>query len=456
MTIREEIGTIAIVDDDADIRAALRQMLQIENFRAVDFADGGNALAVIDGAFPGIVMTDLRMPGMDGSVLFERLHAIDPELPVIMMSGHGDIATAVDLVKRGAYDFQSKPFDNDALIATVRRALEKRSLVMENRQLRAQPVSREREAIVGDSPVIEAFRQTLGQLAQADIDVLITGESGSGKSLAADTLHRRSPRGRKTMIAVDCGALPTEDAESLLFGHVSGAFIGAQFPRTGQLLRADGSTLFLDHVDSLTLGLQTRILHTLENRSVQPIGVNQSQTSNFRTISASSGNVDSLVSAGRFDRSLYFRLSQYRLDMPPLRARKGDVIVLFRSFLAAASADLGHDTPSLSPAVWRKLQDHDWPGNVRELRSFAANVALGLGDPAAATVTGQQRGSDMGLKAAIAVFEADLIRSALDRCRGDIAATTAALRLPRKTFYDKIARHSINPNDYRPRRSRTE
>lgn len=439
---------IAIVDDEADIRAALRQMFEIENLKVIEFADGESALASIDAAFDGIVISDLRMPVMDGGALFNRLRQIDPELPVIMMSGHSDVATAVDLVKRGAYDFLSKPFDGSAMMAAVRRALEKRMLVLENRQLRNMPTSRDKNEILGESPQIEQFRQTLRQLATADIDVLIMGESGTGKSLSAETLHRRSARGRRAMINVDCAALHGDQAESMLFGHISGIFAGAQFPRIGQILRADGGMLFLDHVDALAPKLQTRLLQSLEDRSVLAMGANQSQASNFRSISSSSADIDHLMEVGEFDRSLYFRLAAFRLELPPLRARTGDAQLLFRIFLAEASAELNRDPPQLSSAIWRKLTDHDWPGNIRELRSFAASVAIGL-DTSPVRTAIAQTGDAGGLKDMVAAFEADMIRNILDQNNGDIADSLAALGLPRKTFYDKLARHGIDPNHYR-------
>jgi two-component system, NtrC family, C4-dicarboxylate transport response regulator DctD len=391
---------------------------------------------------------------MDGSGLFNRLLRCDPELPVIMISGHGDIATAVDLVQRGAYDFLSKPFASDSLLASVRRALEKRALVLENRSLRDNPVASANGAILGESPEIERLRQTLKQLAQADIDVLITGETGVGKSLIADTLHRRSPRARKAMVTVNCSALPSEQAESLLFGHVSGAFAGAQFPRSGQLLIADGSTLFLDHVDGLPRTLQARIQQAMETRTVLPVGGNQPQASQFRTISATDANLDSKVEGGEFDRSLFFRLGAFRLEVPPLRDRRDGIIVLFRAFLVEATEQLKCDTPMLSPSIWNRLQNYDWPGNVRELRSFAANVALGLGEADAVKRPMQPRDDQPGLKEAISEFEADTIRNMLDVHGGDITATIAALKLPRKTFYDKLARYAINPNEYRLLKSR--
>lgn len=446
-----KINTVAVVDDEAYIRSALRQMLDLENFSAIEFADAESALARIDATFPGIVISDLRMPGLDGSALFNHLFRCDPELPVIMMSGHGDIATAVDLVRRGAYDFLAKPFDGNALIASVRRALDKRALVLENRSLRNQPVSWANGAILGESPAIEKVRQTLTQLAQADIDVLISGESGSGKSLVAAALHNRSPRGRKAMITVDCNALPAEHADSLLFGHVSGAFANAQFPRTGQLLLADGSTLFLDHVDGLPQSLQLRIQQALERRSFTPVGASQRRACNFRTISAITADPDTIVERGGFDRSLYYQLGAYRLSLPPLRDRGDDVFILFRAFLAEAAAELNRAPPTLTPSIWRRLQDHHWPGNVRELRSFAANVVCGVGEPDAQQATNVDR---VDLRATVAAFEADVIRAALDQHRGDIASVLEALQLPRKTLYDKLARHSIDPNDYRSGRSR--
>ena len=452
-----KVTTIAIVDDEADIRSALCQMFALEQLTPIAFDNAASALALIDSEFPGIVIADLRLPGLDGSTLFDRLARCDREIPVIMMSGHGDIGIAVDLVRRGAYDFLSKPFDVDALIASVRRALETRALVLENRQLRALPAIPARGPIIGESPVIERLRETLVQLAQTDIDVLIIGESGVGKSLIAAALHRLSPRARKVMTTVHCDALPSDHAESLLFGHVSGAVAGAQFPRTGQLVLADGGTLLLDHIEGLPRGLQARLQQALEQRAVLPIGGSQPQTSRFRTISATSADLELMMASGAFDRSLYFRLGGYRLEIPPLRARPGDVVVLFRAFLTAASADLDREPPMLSPSVWRRLQDHDWPGNVRELRSFAASVATGLRDPAAAVRPAIADAAQGGLKEAIAAFEADLIRGALDRHRGDITATLDELRLPRKTFYDKLAKYAISPREYRssgPLRSR--
>lgn len=437
---------VAIVDDEAEVRAALRQLLEIEGLIPLEFSGGEQALAQIDADFAGVVIADLRMPGMDGGGLFNRLARLDPELPVIMISGHGDIAIAVDLVRHGAYDFLSKPFDADHLLATVRRALDKRALALENRALRQPQLVAGAGALLGESREMDQFRLTVDQLVQADIDVLITGESGTGKSLAASILHRRSPRARKAMITVDCRALPGEQAESLLFGHVSGAFPGAQFPRTGQLLLADAGTLLLDHVEGLPSPLQTRLQQALEQGAIMPVGGNQAQSSRFRALSATSADIDGMARDGTFLPSLFFRLGGYRLSIPSLRERGDDSVILFRAFLIEEGAKLGRDPPALTPAIWRRLKDHDWPGNVRELRSFAANVALGLGESGTAPAEPPPTG---GLKSALARFESDTIRAALKRNNGDVAATTAELDLPRKTFYDKLNRRDIDPSEYR-------
>lgn len=443
---------VAIVDDEADVRQALCELLALEQFVPIEFADANQALQQVNADFPGVVITDLRMPGIDGTGLFNRLSRLDPELPVIVISGHGDIATAVDLVRRGAYDFLAKPFDAERLIATVRRALDKRALTLENRTLRQSVSSSEAGTLLGESREIEQLRLTIDQLVQADIDVMITGESGTGKSLVADILHRRSPRVRKPMVTLDCRALPETQAESLLFGHVSGAFHGAQFPRTGQLQYANAGTLFLDHVDGLPPALQRRLQQALEDGSAIPVGGNQPQATRFRCLSATSAELEAQSRDGIFLASLYFKLGAFRITLPPLRDRRDDAIFLFREFLLEEAERLKRGPPALTAAVWRHLKNHDWPGNIRELRGFAARVALGLTEAGTADPDCATKSAGNNLKDAVARFEHDAICMALERNQGDVSATISELGLPRKTFYDKLTRFGINPADYRPAR----
>ncbi|MFM6853463.1 MAG: sigma-54-dependent transcriptional regulator, partial [Sphingopyxis sp.] len=249
MTTPHHCTHVAVVDDEPAVRAAIAQTIELDGLTPLPFASAESALAAIDAQFAGVIIADLRMPGMDGAGLFNRMIARDPDLPIIMISGHGDIETAVDLVRRGAYDFLPKPFGAGALLASVRRALEKRSLVLDNRRLRARVPVAATSALWGESRAMEQVRATIAQLATADIDTLIHGETGTGKTMVAAAIHRRSKRASKPLVTVDCGALPLTLPDSELFGHVSGAFPGAQFPRTGQLSLANGATLLLDGVD---------------------------------------------------------------------------------------------------------------------------------------------------------------------------------------------------------------
>jgi two-component system, NtrC family, C4-dicarboxylate transport response regulator DctD len=438
---------VAVVDDEADLRAALCETLTLEDLETIDFAGVTDALKVINTDFPGIVITDLRMPERDGRALFDHLAKLDPELPVIILSGHGDMETAVDLVRRGAYDFLAKPFDVNALLISVRRALEKRALVLENRTLRDVRAVRGESAFLGDSEAAKQVRATLDQLAQADIDVLIEGEIGTGKTLAAGWLHRHSARARRPLVAVDCAALPPDHADSILFGHVSGAHAGAASPRSGQVVLANGGTLFLDNIDRLDMRLQTGLLRVIDQGNVIPVGGTQPMATQFRAVAATSVNLDQLAGYGNFSAALFFRLAGFRLSLPPLRARRDDVYPMFRAFLAEEAAQLDRDLPVVTAEIWRWLGEHDWPGNTRELRNFARTVVLGL--PLNMQRADAAPVEDAGLRDAVARFEAETIRATLIRASGDAAEAIAALKLPRKTFYDKLTRYKIDISAYR-------
>ncbi len=444
---------VAVVDDEADVRTALCETLALEGLETVNFASVADALKVVDADFPGIVITDLRMPERDGRALFDHLSKLDPELPVIILSGHGDMKTALDLVRRGAYDFLAKPFDVNALLMSVRRALEKRALVIENRALRDVRTVRGESAFLGDSKAAKQVRATLEQLAGADIDVLIEGEIGTGKTLAAGWLHRHSARARRPLVTVDCAALAPDRADSILFGHASGAHAGAAGPRSGQVVLANGGTLFLDNIDRLDMRLQTGLLRVIDQCNVIPVGGTQPMATQFRTVAATSVNLDQLAGYGNFSAALFFRVAGFRLSLPPLRARRDDVYPMFRAFLAEEAAQLDRDLPVMTTEIWRWLGEHCWPGNTRELRNFARTVVLGL------PLTMQRADAlsspeDRGLRDAVAHFEAETIRAALSRAEGDAAAAIAALKLPRKTFYDKLTRYRIDISSYREGRRR--
>jgi two-component system C4-dicarboxylate transport response regulator DctD len=438
-------GQVVFVDDEAEIRHANVQSLELAGFEVTALDSARAALAAVDRDFPGAVVTDIRMPETDGLALFGRLRELDPDLPVILITGHGDIAMAVGAMRDGAYDFLAKPYPAERLVDSVRRAVEKRRLVIENRRLKAQLEEADDLAFLGDTPEMERLRGTVRDVADADVDVLVLGETGSGKEVVAEALHRWSRRRAKPLVALNCGALPESVIESELFGHEAGAFTGAQKRRIGRIEHADGGTLFLDEVESMPAALQVKLLRVLEERAVEPLGTNERRSLDLRVIAATKTDLAAASQEGRFRADLYYRLNVVTLRIPPLRERRADIPLLFAHFLARAAERFRRDPPPLSEAVRRHLLDHDWPGNVRELAHFADRAALGLAgiDAPAPPET------PASLPERVERYEASLLREALAAHKGDVRATTEALGLPRKTFYDKLTRHGIDPNSYR-------
>jgi len=436
---------VAFVDDDADLRRANAHSLELAGHDVRLFDGAAAALKAIGPDFPGVVVSDLRMPGMDGMELFRALHEADPDLPVIFITGHGDVATAVAAIRDGAYDFITKPYPPDALLRSIARALEQRRLCLENRRLRREA---ERAAassvLLGQSPAIEQLRRTIDQLGDTEVDILIEGETGTGKTLVATLLHRTSRRRGRPLATVDCGALPVSLIDSELFGHVAGAFPGAQHSRTGRIEAAEFGTLFLDEIDALPLGVQPKLLRAIEDRVITPLGANEARAVDVRVVAASTGDLRRMAAEGRFLAPLLYRLNGVVLRLPPLRERREDVPLLFDHFLQDAALRLKRDAPAMTAAHWATLADHDWPGNVRELIHYAERVVLGLDDrslgPNADGATLADR---------VAQFEAAQLRKALADHDGRVGAAIAALGLPRKTFYDKLKRHGIDPAMWR-------
>jgi two-component system C4-dicarboxylate transport response regulator DctD len=289
----------------------------------------------------------------------------------------------------------------------------------------------------------------LRQLADADVDVLVEGETGSGKDVVANILHRWSPRAARPFVAVNCGALPETIIESELFGHEPGAFTGAQRKRIGRIEHANGGTLFLDEIEAMAPALQVRLLRAIEAREITPIGTNEVRKVDIRVVAASKADLRQLVNQGTFREDLYYRLHVVAVRIPPLRERKADIPLLFGHFLARAAKRFRREQPIVNEIVRRHLSEHDWPGNVRELIHYAERVALGLheGQPLAQATDAAQ-----SLPQRIEAYEADLIREALTVHHGDVQATITALGIPRKTFYDKLHRHGIDQTLYRARK----
>ncbi len=448
------MGTVYLVDDDSQLRKAMRQTLELEGMTVMPFPKAELALDALEENFDGVIVTDVRMPGMDGLQFFEHVRKIDADLPVILITGHGDVPMAVSALQNGAYDFISKPFPAERMVESVRRALEKRKLVMENRALkRAAEQSIDDMPLIGQTPAMERLRNTLRHIADTDVDVLVAGETGSGKEVVATALHRWSKkRSQGNFVALNCGALPETVIESELFGHEAGAFTGAQKKRIGRIEYSSGGTLFLDEIESMPPALQVKMLRVLEMREVSPVGSNEERSVDIRVVAAAKVDLGDAEQRKDFREDLYYRLNVVTLSIPPLRERRADIPLLFSHFVSKASSRFGIPVPQISASVSRHLNEHQWPGNVRELGHFAERVVLGLeGGQAAASTPLPRDDVTATLGERMDRQEADIIRETLEKHQGDVAETIAALGIARKTFYDKLQRHSINRSDYVPR-----
>ncbi|MBX9466400.1 MAG: sigma-54 dependent transcriptional regulator [Rhizobium sp.] len=438
---------IILVDDDAGLRRATRQTLELAGYAVRDFGAAAQALAQLSRESEAVVVTDIRMAGMDGLELFARIQSLDSDLPVLLITGHGDVDMAVRALHDGAYDFIAKPFPADRLVQSIARATEKRRLVLENRRLReAATATPDDLPLIGQTPAMEHLRQTLRQIADTDVDVLIAGETGSGKEVVATLLHRWSRRTRGNFVALNCGALPETVIESELFGHEPGAFTGAQKKRVGRIEHASGGTLFLDEIESMPLSTQVKMLRVLEMREVSPLGTNEVRPVDLRIVAAAKLDLGNPTERGEFREDLYYRLNVVTISIPPLRERRADIPLLFAHFAARAAERFRREIPAMTGDVHRHLENHDWPGNVRELSHFAERVVLGITPPP--KPNSQQGSGGLTLLKQMERHEAELIREALRSTKGDVRSTIETLGIPRKTFYDKLQRHGINRADF--------
>jgi two-component system C4-dicarboxylate transport response regulator DctD len=439
----DQPSSVILLDDDRDLLKATQQTLELAGFQVQAFTAAADALAMLDQRFNGVVVSDIRMPGIDGLQFFQRLHNLDSDIPVILMTGHGDIPMAVKAIQDGVYDFITKPFAAERLAHSVRHAAEKRKLVMENRALREAAGEAENGLpLIGQTPAMEWLRHTLRQIADTDVDVLVTGETGCGKEVVATLLHHWSRRAANNFVALNCSTLPESIIESELFGHEQGAFTGAQKRRLGRIEHAHGGTLFLDEIESMPPSVQVQMLRVLEMREVTPLGTNEVRPVDLRIVAAAKVDLSDPAQRGGFREDLYYRLNVVTLTIPPLRERRADIPMLFGYFTERAAARFQRPVPVVSASVHRYLRDHLWPGNVRELSHFAERFVLGLDRETQESVKG--RSEDMlPLPERLERFEATIIRDTLENHDGDVRRTIEALGIPRKTFYDKLQRHGI-------------
>ncbi|MCC9006206.1 sigma-54-dependent transcriptional regulator [Pseudomonas putida] len=449
-TLIDSQAQVILVDDDPHLRQALSQTLDLAGLKVVALADAQGLAERIEADWPGVVVSDIRMPGIDGLQLLEQLHGRDSELPVLLITGHGDVPLAVQAMRAGAYDFLEKPFATDALLDSVRRALALRRLVLDNRSLRLALSDRQQLAtrLVGHSPSMLRLREQIGALAGTRADVLILGETGAGKEVVARALHDLSSRRDGPFVAINAGALAESVVESELFGHEPGAFTGAQKRRIGKFEFANGGTLFLDEIESMSLDVQVKLLRMLQERVVERLGGNQLIPLDIRIIAATKEDLRQSADQGRFRADLYYRLNVAPLRIPPLRERGDDILVLFQHFADAASQRHGLSPHTLQPAQRAVLLRHPWPGNVRELQNAAERFALGLelaldgqAPPATAAAVPVLSGN---LSEQVEQFERSLIAAELAQPHSSMRSLAEALGIPRKTLHDKLRKHSLS------------
>ena len=441
---------IILIDDDPHLRQALTQTLDLAGLNVLPLAEATGLAERISRDWPGVVVSDIRMPGMDGLELLAQLHGQDPELPVLLITGHGDVPLAVQAMRSGAYDFLEKPFASDALIDSVRRALALRALVLDNRSLRLALSDRQQLStrLVGQSPAMLRLREQIGALAATKADVLILGETGSGKEVVARALHDLSNRRNGPFVAINAGALAESVVESELFGHEPGAFTGAQKRRIGKFEFANGGTLFLDEIESMSLDVQVKLLRLLQERVVERLGGNQLIPLDIRVIAATKEDLRQAADQGRFRADLYYRLNVAPLRIAPLRERGEDALMLFQHFADEASARHGLSANTLQPAHRALLLRHNWPGNVRELQNVAERFALGLelalDDQTAHSTPASGLDVSGGLSEQVEHFEKSLIAAELERSHSSMRSLAEALGVPRKTLHDKLRKHGLH------------
>ena len=447
------MAAILVVDDEREIRAVLRGILERQGFEVEEAGTLSEARRRLQrGPAPDAVLLDLRLPDGEGTALLDDLRDRAPEVSAVVISGHGSIPAAVEAVRNGAFDFLEKPLERQRLLITVRNAVEQTDL-------RRRAMERSPGAFLSASPAMEALLQEARRLAASPAPILIVGETGSGKEVLARWIHARSREAAGPFVALNCAALPESLAESELFGHVKGAFTGADAPRKGKFQAADGGTLFLDEVGDLSLPLQAKLLRVLEEGSVEPVGSDRPVAVRVRVLAATHRDLAARAREGTFREDLLFRIGGLRLRVPPLRERPEDLPLLARHFLDEARARQGWPPAELPPDFLRALRAYPWPGNVRELRWAVERAALlagpappGPGHLPAEVRQGTPAAAPGSLEVARQGAEARAISEALASARGNVAAAARLLKLSRSRLYEKLAELSIDPAAFRPRR----
>jgi DNA-binding NtrC family response regulator len=440
-------GSLLIVDDEPSVRTSLSGWFRRDGYDVATAENAVAALNLLRGRPYDVVLLDIKMPGMDGMDLQERIRQIDPRVAVIMMTAFASVETAVRALKQGAFDYVTKPVDPDELSHLVRRAIEQGRLRKENAQLRrAVEDLGGRDLIVGRSPAMEKVMELVQHVARTDATVLIRGESGTGKELVARAIHASSARRYFPIVPVNCGAVPEELLESELFGHEKGAFTGAQYRRKGKVEMADGGTLFLDEVGAISAKMQVDLLRVLDGKEVTRVGGSHGVKVDFRVICATNEDLEQAVAAGRFREDFYYRINVFTIDLPPLRARPGDIPLLAEHLRARFAAQMDKRITGIADDAMEALARHDWPGNVRELAN-AIERAMVVGEPplirAHDLPLWPSRGPRAEVGDALSDVEKAHIAAILKRTGWNITRTAEILGIDRVTVYNKLRKYGL-------------
>ena len=454
---------IWVVDDDQSVRWVLEKALRQAGLDTRSFERGEHLLSALESGAPDVLITDVRMPGMDGIELLERLSRVAPDLPVIVVTAHSDLESAVAAYQGGAFEYLPKPFDVDEAVELVRKAARQNGRKVPDETDAPQEIP----SLIGQAPAMQEVFRSIGRLSRSSMTVLITGESGTGKELVARALHQHSPRSKKPFIALNTSAIASELLESELFGHERGAFTGADARRIGRFEQADGGTLFLDEIGDMSAALQTRLLRVLAESEFYRVGGQTSIKVDVRVIAATNQDLARAVQEGRFREDLYHRLNVIRINTPPLRHRRQDIPELLNHYLADAGKELGAPAKTLNAEAMELLQSHDWPGNVRQLVNAtrrltvtapgnvitAVDIPEDLGGSSAGRGAQEEWTQSLAywaerelahderpplLDAALPEFEKTLIRIALDKAKGHRQEAAKILGWGRNTLTRKI------------------
>jgi two-component system nitrogen regulation response regulator NtrX len=443
-------ASVLIVDDEASIRDSLRMILEYEGYRVEEAPGGSHALARVGERIPDAVLLDIKMPEMDGIELLRAFRERGYDMPVLMISGHADVATAVEATRLGAYDFFEKPLQRERVLVSLRNAIETSRLAAENRSLGQEP-----ETLIGTAPAMRRLRETIEKAAPTPATVLIIGESGTGKELVARAIHRLSPRRDRPIVQVNCAAIPEELIESELFGHEKGSFTGAMRKQMGKFVAADSGTIFLDEIGDMSARTQAKVLRVLQNGEVEPVGAERTVQVDVRVVAATHRNLDEEIAAGRFREDLFYRLNVIPIRTPALRERLEDVPLLVEYFVRRYADENNYRAKEFTPEATAHLQALPWKGNIRELKNLVERLLiLSPGDAVTREdVVGATGGARPELSSAVLAVktlrefrdlsERMFLIHKLEENNWNVTQTAQSIDTPRSNLYKKLDQYQI-------------